>query len=292
MADIFISYAREDLRWASNLTRALKAYGWSTWWDPEIPPGKEYDKIIEEELSAARCVIVGWSEQSIESTWVKDEAREAKEQDKLIPVLIEGIKAPLGFRSLQNIDLTSWDGTINSPKLEGLVKRLEEILGSALNPHVPQEEYRQTQEFFTRLLDYDTGQITVILRLIRKYDDIVDMYLFRANRQACRFFDIPSDCSETPGSDLADKIRSWVNADDFEALNEDQTRIWKNLILGKECLASIPVRFNNHHPHAEFRNQSFMPIIVAFSGRFEIEDHVEELLAIAYLNLSILCKSL
>ena len=85
MADIFISYAREDLRWASNLTQALNSYGWSTWWDPEIPSGKEYDEIIEEELSSARCIIVGWSEQSIRSRWVKDEAREAVEQGKIIP---------------------------------------------------------------------------------------------------------------------------------------------------------------------------------------------------------------
>ena len=87
MADIFISYAREDIRWASNLTQALKSYGWSIWWDPEIPSGKEYDEIIEEELSNARCIVVGWSEHSVKSRWVKDEAREAVEQEKIIPVL-------------------------------------------------------------------------------------------------------------------------------------------------------------------------------------------------------------
>lgn len=293
MADIFISYARENLHWASDLTRALRAYGWSVWWDPEIPPGKEYDKIIEDELSSARCVIVGWSEQSIKSRWVREEAEEALDKGKIIPVLIEETKAPLGFRTLQNVDLTDWNGTLNSPQLERLVKQLEKFLDEPTpNPHVPQDEYRQTKEFFIKLLYYDTGEASLILRLIRKDNDITDVYLLRANNQACRLYDIASNCTEVKGSDLFCKTSSWVNAGDFETLKEDQERIFNNLILGKECRALIPVRFNNLHPHAEFRGQSFIPIIVAFSGKFAIDDHVEELIAITYINLSILCKSL
>ena len=61
------------------------------------------------------------------------------EQGKIFPVLIEEIKAPLGFRFLQKIDLTAWDGTVNSSQLEELVKQLEKTLGPAPNPHVPHQ---------------------------------------------------------------------------------------------------------------------------------------------------------
>jgi hypothetical protein len=52
------------------------------------------------------------------------------------------------------------------------------------------------------------------------------------------------------------------------------------------------IRINNQHPHVEFRDQSFIPIIVAFSGKFAIDDHVEELIAVTYINLSTLCRSI
>ena len=294
MANIFISYAREDERWAANLTQALTSYGWSTWWDPEIPPGKQFDEIIEKELSSAKCIIVGWSIYSVKSRWVKAEAQEAIEQDKYIPVLIEDIKVPLGFRILQNIDLTAWDGTVNSSKLERLVLELEKKLGPALNPNVPQEEYKRNQEFFIKLLEHDTGQISTIVRIIRQNKAIIGMDLFRANHRAHRFFNWPEtkSLSGVSGAELIDRLRYWVNENDIETFVEDQNRLAQNLTLGRECLAKVPIRINDQHPYTEFRGQSFMPVIVSFSGKFSIDEHVEELVAVTYFNLSTLCTNI
>ena len=62
MSDIFISYASADRDRAQGLVAtALDRRGWSTWWDRSIPPGKEYDQVIEEALDCAKCVIVLWS---------------------------------------------------------------------------------------------------------------------------------------------------------------------------------------------------------------------------------------
>ena len=41
MADIVLSYARENRRQAESLARALEDAGWSVWWDREILPGAE-----------------------------------------------------------------------------------------------------------------------------------------------------------------------------------------------------------------------------------------------------------
>jgi hypothetical protein len=41
MTDIFLSYAREDLRTAQDLAEALEYYGWSVFWDPQSTHGQE-----------------------------------------------------------------------------------------------------------------------------------------------------------------------------------------------------------------------------------------------------------
>jgi hypothetical protein len=192
MADIFISYVREDMRWMSNLVQALKSYGWSVWWDPDLPPGKIFSETIEEELSSARCVVVGWPKQSIESRWVKEEALEADKQGKIVPVLLEKVEPPFGFRILHCVDLTAWDETVNSLQLEVLIKQLAKTLGPPPNPHVAQEEYQRTKEFFGRLHAYDTGQISTITRLIRRDDRVVAGDVISFNRRASRFYGFSS----------------------------------------------------------------------------------------------------
>jgi hypothetical protein len=37
MADIFISYLREDVGAAEKLSEALEAHGWSVFWDRHMP---------------------------------------------------------------------------------------------------------------------------------------------------------------------------------------------------------------------------------------------------------------
>ena len=61
MADIFISYAREDKETAQLLADALEQHGLTVFWDRRIPAGRRFDDYIGEQLHAARCVIVVWS---------------------------------------------------------------------------------------------------------------------------------------------------------------------------------------------------------------------------------------
>lgn len=111
MADIFISYAREDRDCAERLARELASRGWSVWWDRQIQVGKSFSRMIEKELDAARCVVVLWSRHSIESEWVVNEAAEGLRRGILIPVAIEQpIRPPLEFRRLQTANLAGWPG--------------------------------------------------------------------------------------------------------------------------------------------------------------------------------------
>ena len=69
MADIFLSYAREDLRQAEQLASALASAGWSIWWNRTLLPGQNFDEVIQNEIDAAKCVLVLWSVTSVESRW-------------------------------------------------------------------------------------------------------------------------------------------------------------------------------------------------------------------------------
>lgn len=293
MADIFISYAREDRRWATNLARAIKSYGWSTWWDSDVPPGVEYDQLIEDEIREAKCVIVGWSQTSIQSLWVKDEAQEALDLRKLFPVLIDAVKPPMGFRRIHNVDLADWDGTINAPQLKKLVKNIEKKLGPAPNQDVQQEEYKRTLDFFNRLVNYDTGHITFIYRIARSKDgEVIESHLVRANSHAYRFYNLAPGSIEIPVNELIKIVEQYVDSKDMAALLEDQERIAEDLDHGRVCEAKVPIRVNSKHPRDEFRDQCFMPLIAAFSGKFSVAGHIEELLAVTYINLSNLCQKI
>ena len=60
MSDIFLSYASEDRERVRPLAKALSQQGWEVWWDRIIPTGKTFDEVIDEQLAAARSVVVVW----------------------------------------------------------------------------------------------------------------------------------------------------------------------------------------------------------------------------------------
>jgi hypothetical protein len=115
VADIFFSYTRPDRDRVEPLIRALEAQGWTVWWDPEIQWGGTFDEVIEAELTKAHCVIVAWSKVSTASKWVKEEARTANEAGKLVPILLDAIKPPFGFRDIQAGDLSGWNNNRDAP---------------------------------------------------------------------------------------------------------------------------------------------------------------------------------
>ena len=129
MSDIFVSYASADRDRARAIAQALTEHGWSVWWDRTIPPGKQFDEVIEEALDAARCVVVLWSKASVASTWVKTEAAEAMRRKILVPVLIEDVKIPLEFRRLQAADLSRWNGEKAHEELQKFFASIETNVG-------------------------------------------------------------------------------------------------------------------------------------------------------------------
>ena len=133
MSNIFISYAREDRSKAEQIAKAFEQLGWSVWWDRTIPAGKDFDTVIEEQLSKAKCIVVLWSTNSVTSRWVKAEAGEGADRDILIPVLIENVQVPLAFRQIQAADLVSWTPNVKSDLFDRLIADISAVLGLPLS---------------------------------------------------------------------------------------------------------------------------------------------------------------
>lgn len=129
MADIFISYAREDRSRIEPLARSLEGLGWSVFWDRTIPAGKTWRQVIGEALKTTRSIIVAWSEISVESEWVHEEADRGRKRNILIPVLLDNVDPPLGFGAIQAADLVNWDPAQSSPEFEKLIADIAVILG-------------------------------------------------------------------------------------------------------------------------------------------------------------------
>jgi hypothetical protein len=129
VADIFISYKREDQSKAKTLADALIAKGWSVWWDPKLRAGEHFDDAIEEAVKAAKCVIVLWTELSVESRYVKNEATRALKLKKLIPVALDAADPPLVFENLHTIQMQEWHGAKDSAGFRSLVEQLQSKIG-------------------------------------------------------------------------------------------------------------------------------------------------------------------
>ena len=137
MAHIFLSYAREDIETAKRLAAVLRARGWEVWWDTRLKAGEVWDEVIERALEGACCVLVLWSGISINKRWVRAEASSGLERGILVPALIEGVRPPLIFRSVQHEDLTGWAGDDDHLSLLRLLDAVSGFVVPGPPPVVP-----------------------------------------------------------------------------------------------------------------------------------------------------------
>ena len=125
MASLFLSYSRDDISRVRPLAVALERAGHKVWWDRHISGGQDFADEIEQALEAADLVIACWTERSVHSAWVRDEAGTGRDSGRLVPVTLDGCQPPLGFRQYQTIDLSGWNGRSASRALEPLEAAIE-----------------------------------------------------------------------------------------------------------------------------------------------------------------------
>lgn len=127
MADIFISYSKVDRAMALKLSALLESHGYTTWWDSSLEPTDKFRDKIMAEIDAARVVISIWSDNSIESDWVRAEAGRAMAMDKFIPVKTAAIsydQIPLPFGEIHTESLDRGEAIIGA--VETMLSRPQE----------------------------------------------------------------------------------------------------------------------------------------------------------------------
>jgi hypothetical protein len=132
--DIFFSYKSEDRERVRPFRDALAEQGFEVFWDQEVPVGADWDTWIREHLNRARCAVVFWSVVSVRSDNVRHEATVAKQQGKLIPVLLEPLRAdqfPMGLYMQQAAVLSGWEGNRGHEGWSKLQKEIEAKLTPA-----------------------------------------------------------------------------------------------------------------------------------------------------------------
>lgn len=133
-SDIFISYSRQDRHTAEQFATSLEREGFVVWWDDAIHSGETFDEVIEEELRAAKAVVVLWSPRSVISRWVRAEATIADRRRRLVPAIIEPCDKPIIFELTQTVDLSHWQGDNSDRVWRIFVKDLCRMTGKTESP--------------------------------------------------------------------------------------------------------------------------------------------------------------
>lgn len=100
MADVFISCARADHDRVRLMAERLTSLGYSVSCEKTAASA-------EAEVDDARAVIVAWSSDARNSTWVCAEASRALDVGKLLQVRLDGSQPPAPFDALTATDMSS-----------------------------------------------------------------------------------------------------------------------------------------------------------------------------------------
>ena len=89
----FFSYKREDRHRVQLFCLELQKLGFEVAWDQEILTGEAWENWVLAQLIASKVVLVFWLRNSVQSDYVKKEARLAYDAKKLLPVYIDRLSA-------------------------------------------------------------------------------------------------------------------------------------------------------------------------------------------------------
>lgn len=138
---LFLSYAHADEARARKLAAALDQAGYNVWWDALIEGGTAYARTINHALETADVIIVLWSAASVESDWVRDEAALGRDRHRLVPLSLDRVKPPLGFRQYQFINFRTWRGRRDAAEFVAL----ERAIAAAAGQVAPERKIRSTR---------------------------------------------------------------------------------------------------------------------------------------------------
>jgi hypothetical protein len=91
-------------------------------------------------------VLVVWTEHSVNSEWVQEEAEIGKRRKILFPVLLDNVEPPFGFGSIQAANLVAWNGSDSAPTFARIISDFTATLGPAPAASLQAENRRRVNE--------------------------------------------------------------------------------------------------------------------------------------------------
>lgn len=128
LADVFISYARPDADFVSELAQYLERAGISVWYDRHIQPEHQFDQAISEQITASKVVIAVWSRASVGSKWVRAESLAGFNANKLLQLRIEACDIPTPFNIVQTLAVEP--GASPTEAFEALLQSVRRLIGA------------------------------------------------------------------------------------------------------------------------------------------------------------------
>lgn len=115
MADVVISYSRENEATARLLAETLAKDGYDVWRDESAVPSAAGADAIAEQIGRAGAVVVLWSESASASEWVRAEANVARGMKKLVHASADDQPPPIPFDPTQAASISTWLGEPDHP---------------------------------------------------------------------------------------------------------------------------------------------------------------------------------
>lgn len=130
MSDVFISYSRDDKSVASTLSEALEEKGFSVFKGDKIVAGVGFVDQIERALNEAKAVVVLWTPASTNNEWVREEASYARDQNKLLPLLmVPNGHVPPSLLNRHGVKLrNSTSGELDPSSIEKLASAIRNMM--------------------------------------------------------------------------------------------------------------------------------------------------------------------
>jgi adenylate cyclase len=134
---VFLSYAREDVDAAKQLAEHIGQAGHDVWWDRHLHGGSRFVAEIDKALKDAEAVVVLWTDSSVESAWVQDEAAEGRDSGRLVPVAFGSVKPPLGFRQFHTVTIAEMNGNAPADGIDELLSAIARTCGPDSKEELP-----------------------------------------------------------------------------------------------------------------------------------------------------------
>lgn len=207
---VFLSYAHEDRDRVTPILHCFAEAGLEVFWDGDLEPGDVWSQVLAERLADASCVVVAWSRYSVESVFVRAEARTALNRFELdgaldsgvlVPVRLDpDVTPPLPFGELQELDLSSWkDGSCDA--LAPLTRVARRLASREAGRHreatlVGNDWSTRQAEDALAQLDQLTVDLRPVAELVMRAREPADD-LRGALREVHRTYDVVSEAIET-----------------------------------------------------------------------------------------------